>query len=370
MQDKKHSNTPSQIRNIICLIAVAAFAAITAAIQRNDRQTAQTGYGKTDISTQKDSTLSVMPDGTIVINTTEIGSESYGYGGRVPLKVYFSQGRVLRVEALPNAETSNFFKAVENGGLLEAWNGKTPAEALAMQVDGISGATYSSRGVIGNMKAALEYASHHITYDENGGITVSQPVDYAAWAALAVALMAAILPLFVRNRRYRTVQLVLNIAVLGIWSGTFLCHERLLALFSPSPSLPTVTAYIMAVTAFVYPLFGRHNHYCSNVCPLGSLQELASRCSSRKIRLTARTVNALQWVRRALWATLTFLLISGIFSGWTEWELFAAFSPAATAIPVTVAAALFVLLSVFVPRPYCRFVCPTGTLFRAAQGKL
>ncbi|MFC2755492.1 MAG: hypothetical protein ACFN22_03210, partial [Porphyromonas pasteri] len=34
-----------------------------------------------------------------------------------------------------------------------------------------------------------------------------------------VVLLAAILPLFVHNRTYQTVQQVLNVAVLGFWSG-------------------------------------------------------------------------------------------------------------------------------------------------------
>jgi len=28
---------------------------------------------------------------------------------------------------------------------------------------------------------------------------------------------------------------------------------------------------------------------------------------------------------------------------------------------------IVVILSVFVPHPYCRFVCPTGTLFKIVQ---
>jgi polyferredoxin len=32
-----------------------------------------------------------------------------------------------------------------------------------------------------------------------------------------------------------------------------------------------------------------------------------------------------------------------------------------------VLAVAFVLLSIVVPRPYCRFVCPTGTLMKTAE---
>ena len=34
---------------------------------------------------------------------------------------------------------------------------------------------------------------------------------------------------------------------------------------------------------------------------------------------------------------------------------------------VVIAGALFVVLSLFITRPYCRFVCPTGALFRISE---
>ena len=50
-----------------------------------------------------------------------------------------------------------------------------------------------------------------------------------------------------------------------------------------------------------------------------------------------------------------------------HYELFSAFIFQSVAVVVMVFAVVVVILSLFVPRPYCRFVCPTGNLFKFAQ---
>jgi polyferredoxin len=57
----------------------------------------------------------------------------------------------------------------------------------------------------------------------------------------------------------------------------------------------------------------------------------------------------------------------GVWFDWMNYELFSAFLFNQAAWGVIVAALLFVALSFVVQRPYCRFVCPTGSLFRIAQ---
>ncbi len=369
MPSKKTVTPSKRALHLICLAACAALMALIAVGRYAKTESKNTLSDSAPTMAQTDSTLTVMSNGTMVVNTTEIGKEAHGYGGKVPLKVYFNNGRIYHVEALPNNETTDFFNVVERSGLLKAWNGKTPKEALNMQIDGVSGATYSSRGVIGNMNAALVYATRHITQDADGTMTIAVPIDYRMIAATIVALLAALLPLFIRSRKYRLMQQMLNVGVLGFWSGTFLCHASLLSLFSASASIAVLPVVVMVITAFVYPLFGKKNYYCNNVCPFGSLQELASHCSKRKLHIPAKLVGSLEWLRRIVWALLMFMLWSETFTAWLDWELFAAFSLSAATIPIAITAAAFIVLSIFVPRPYCRFLCPTGTLFKAAQGK-
>ena len=96
---------------------------------------------------------------TLIVNTTDLCKDVIGYDGPTPVKITVVKGVVTSVEALPNTETPRFFDLVLQSGLLKAVVGKTPAEAAKMQLDAVSGATYSSEAVIANLRAGLKEAA-------------------------------------------------------------------------------------------------------------------------------------------------------------------------------------------------------------------
>ena len=71
--------------------------------------------------------------------------------------------------------------------------------------------------------------------------------------------------------------------------------------------------------------------------------------------------------RQLLWAALMLCLWSGAWFGWVDTEPFSAFIIQSASVAAIVIAVAFVLLSIVMPRPYCRFVCPMGTLFKIGQ---
>jgi uncharacterized protein with FMN-binding domain len=95
------------------------------------------------------------PD-TLKINTSALGADIIGFNGPTPVEVCVFNGVITEIKALPNQETPRFFQRVIDSGLLNALNGKTPAEAKEIQLDAVSGATYSSNAVIKNIRLALE----------------------------------------------------------------------------------------------------------------------------------------------------------------------------------------------------------------------
>lgn len=86
----------------------------------------------------------MFEDGSVRLNTTELGKDIVGYGGTVPLEITLHEGRVENIRALANSETPDFFK--EASELLTKWNGQTIEDAQKMKVDAVSGATFSSKG--------------------------------------------------------------------------------------------------------------------------------------------------------------------------------------------------------------------------------
>ncbi len=79
---------------------------------------------------------------------------------------------------------------------------------------------------------------------------------------------------------------------------------------------------------------------------------------------TEAAKTCLNLFRQILWAVLMLCIWSGVWADWTDYEPFAAFIFQSASWVVIVLAAVFVLLSLIVTRPYCRFVCPMGSLFK------
>ena len=95
-------------------------------------------------------------NGTYVINTTTIGKDIEGYNGPTPLKVYINKNKVERIEFLKSMESPKYYGQVKKA-LLEKWSGMTVKDARTLQVDAVTGATFSSEAVIQNVQMALDY---------------------------------------------------------------------------------------------------------------------------------------------------------------------------------------------------------------------
>lgn len=317
------------------------------------------GARATETTQLQTDTITPGADGGVVIHSGAL-TDIDGYAGPVPLDIMVADGRIAAIEPLENAETPSFFSRA--AALFYEWIGKTPEEALAERPDAVSGATYTSVALTTNVEAAMQY------YLSSEHAAKSAPVPWKLWVALGVTLAACVVPLFVRNRIYNYVQQVANVAVLGFWCGQFLDYSLMLKYLSGGIALPAgLTAIAMLVAAFLFPLFGRPQHYCNHICPLGAAQMLAAEICGYKIRIGARTLRILDWVRKILWAVLMLLLWADVWTGWMDLELFQAFMYESAPVGIIIAACAFVGLSAVVARPYCRFVCPTGSLMKRAE---
>ena len=370
----------------LLLLVVVVLILAAAAILRDGRILGHDLREAHEAKALKNDTLEVTPDGAFVVNTKPLAKDVQGYGGPVPLKIHIKDGRVAAVEAEPNAESPDFFNRAKE--LLNHWQNKSVDEALVEEVDAVSGATFSSRAIIANMQRGLAYAKQHGQWGEDGSVGAADTSashivgseDGSVGAletsappivALIAVLLGAVVPLFYNNRRLHLVQLAVNVVVLGLWTGTFVSYTLFLRIFAGGVSLSTIGALaaplLMLIVALIYPLAGRSGHYCANICPFGSAQELAGKLSRRKLRITPRVLKLLSVLRNLLWGVLMALLLTGTCTAWIDYELFTAFLYSSASVWVIVLAALFLVLSVWVPRPYCRFVCPTGALVKSVE---
>lgn len=306
---------------------------------------------------------------TVIINTTAPGKDIEGFAGPVPLEIYVYGDRIVTVRALPNNETPSYFEHAST--ILSAWNQLKLDSALSRHVDAVSGATYSSRAIIDNVHTGVSsyMATHQASVPaatqkaQNKNATADTPLTAAMIAAIITVAAAAILPMRVHSRRYRIIQQLLNVSVLGFWAGTMLSYTLLLRMISVGLVMSAaIVPLMMLVTAVIYPLAGHPGHYCNWICPYGSLQELAGHIVKFKLHITHRTARALSIARTILWVVLMLLMVANVWMGWLGYEIFTAFAVNTAPTIILVVAAVFVALSAITPRPFCRWICPMGSL--------
>ena len=96
---------------------------------------------------------------SFVVNTEKLGKEVMGYAGTTPVEIYVVDGKVDKIVALPNNETPAFCQRVLESPIFTALKGKTVKEASEVQLDAVSGATWSSKAVIENIRLGLKQAA-------------------------------------------------------------------------------------------------------------------------------------------------------------------------------------------------------------------
>ena len=93
----------------------------------------------------------------VVLFSSPYSDAVMGYAGATPLRIVLDENnKIKEVKLLDNDETPRFVQRVVDGGLFEAWNGMTVDQALQAPVDAVSGATYTSNGVMESLKVRLE----------------------------------------------------------------------------------------------------------------------------------------------------------------------------------------------------------------------
>lgn len=359
----KYSRAKMVIRLLTCLMLLAAVA-----IQRNDSLFGHNFSKAPSEKTTADAALEKTPDG-VIINSTSIAKDIKGYGGSTPMLITVKDGKIAEIKPLKNAETPEFFELIEQE-VLPKWIDVSVDSVAATTVDAVTGATMSSNAANATVKAAIAYAANDSSgiFHQKSKSALSEILSVKSIAALLVILPAMILPLFNRNKRYRILQLIINVIVLGFWCGTFLSYSLFINYLANGFSLLTALPWLlMIVAAFIYPYFGKKSYYCTWICPFGSIQELAGHSVKYKLKLSPKTVKTLSLFQEWLWVILMFIMCAGIYSSWIDYEPFTAFLFRQANIGVLIFAGAFVLLSFVVNRPYCRFVCPTGCLFQFSQ---
>jgi len=301
-----------------------------------------------------------------LIATEPYAHDISGYAGPTPLYIYVDAAQVVRgVLSADNSETPDFYRRAEQDVFRQVV-GMSLGDVASRKVDAVSGATFSSNAIIHNLKYAIAARSQAAIAQQGHTPAIGWGRTLAVVAVLAVGIVAAFR--WRGKKKVRLLVLFLNVVVTGFWCGQFLSLSLVRGWvqngLDPLLYLPSV---LLLLVAIVMPYLHRPHHYCQWVCPYGSLQEIAWALPLPKWHVAPSVFRVMRLVRYAVLLLLLAALWFGLGVGILDYEPFAAFNVSTALTAVIVLALAFVVLGVFIPRPWCRCLCPVGTLLELCE---
>ena len=190
-------------------------------------------------------------------------------------------------------------------------------------------------------------------------------LEYLDVAVLFAALvLASYLALKKRSRKLIFVLMIFCLVYFGFWRKGCICpigaiQNVSLSVFDNSYAAP-ITVILFLLLPLVFALFfGRV--FCGAVCPLGAIQDI----------VLLKPVSVPRWLESPLRLLAYAYLGLGVLLAATgcafvicRYDPFIGFFRMSATLNMLIVGGCFLVVGIFVGRPYCRFFCPYGVLLR------
>jgi len=181
------------------------------------------------------------------------------------------------------------------------------------------------------------------------------------------------------KKSYAIIILIVSIGLGGILLGAvpnaIMPIMNILMVFRGQIPIPSLMPMIIILGVLLLSTFLIARMFCGYACPLGALQELASKLNfkssvkeqNRKkyaITTSQQTANIIRWSFFLIFAIISVvwsLSIVQIINPFTGFKVFTNPFTAALVIPL-VSIIVVTILSFFIYRPWCRYLCPFGAI--------
>ena len=187
--------------------------------------------------------------------------------------------------------------------------------------------------------------------------------EYLDLAALFVGLsLASYFAVFKRSRRGLFMLSIVSLLWLGFWRDGCICpigaiQNITLAACTSNYALPLTVAAFFALPLIFTIFFGRT--FCAAVCPLGAVQELAA---LKPIRVPEWLDHALGLLAYIYLGAAVLFSVTGTAFIICRYDPFVGFFRMNAGANMLVLGGCFLLVGIFVGRPYCRYLCPYGAI--------
>ncbi|KAA3656787.1 MAG: FMN-binding protein [Chloroflexi bacterium] len=297
--------------------------------------------------------------------------EAVGYGGPIVVAVGVDlEGNVVETAVSDHVETPSFFKRVMDADFTEQLLGKTYHDAFQLDedIDGITGATYTSRA----LAVATLAGSQKVARDQLNLEVASPPAPTIFFGIPEISVLALYaVGYFAHQRKFkykkqaRWVMLITGMVVLGFWFNLPLTISKIntfLLGYWPQWQTNLYWYFLLGGIFFVLTVDNK-NAYCAWFCPFGAAQECMGAIGGAKISGPRKYRRFFVWLQRGLaWAAI---MIALLFRnpGLSSFEVFGTLFSFTGSIIMFGLLGIILVMSLFVKRPWCNFLCPLDPVY-------
>jgi NosR/NirI family nitrous oxide reductase transcriptional regulator len=292
--------------------------------------------------------------------------EANGYGG--PMKVAVAtdlEGNVIGMSVVEQRETPNWYNRVVDSDFIDRLFGKSFADPFQLDadVDGITGATYTSRAIAeavrrGSREIATSQLELPVPPEPSPGIQFGIPelVLIGLFALGYVGHQRG----FKYTRQARWVSMTVGLVVLGfIYTAplTITYINKFLLGYWPEWQTHLYWYLLIGGVLFVFTIDNK-NPYCEWFCPFGAAQECMGLVGGAKARNPQKYRSLFRWSQRGLaWLAIVLALLFRN-PGLTSYEVFGTLFDLNGSMIQFALLGLVLLAALFIKRPWCGFLCP------------
>jgi NosR/NirI family nitrous oxide reductase transcriptional regulator len=189
--------------------------------------------------------------------------------------------------------------------------------------------------------------------------------EYVDIAVLFIALsLASYLVLKRRSRRVTFVLMVSSLIYFGFWRKGCVCpigaiQNVTLSVFDNTYAVPIAVLLFFLLPLVFTLFFGRV--FCAAVCPLGAIQDIVL---VRPLSVPYWLASGLRLIAYLYLALAVLFAATGSAFLICRYDPFIAFFRFSGNVNILIIGVCFLLVGLFVGRPYCRFFCPYGVILR------
>lgn len=296
-----------------------------------------------------------------LLSTSPLADDIIGYASSVPVMIAIdSKDKITGVNLLIHSESPGFIRRIKRKNFFKSWDNMSVADALEADIDVVSGASMTTGAVKEGVN--LRLAKYLEIEQKEKEIPWTKILAFAgSLFVLIFALLSFFSPKLIAKKRIFL--LIASIAILGFWQGEFISLALMYGwLINGIPVLAKIFILVLVIISLVLPLFTNKAFYCTHVCPYGAAQELMGKLNKKKIKIPRNIAKYLRWMKMIFFYAIVLAVILRFEIDLSNFEPFSAFLVSVASPSAIVIATVFLIVSIFIPKAWCNYFCPTGYL--------